>query len=170
MLFAAGFSVVCGLAWLQRPSAIAAHPDDLFPAPVVVISEPAEPPTQREEGAKSSQEKVEPVSAQATSPAKPPLDLNLHSEPAAIPTREGMATEPSLSVSTLNLDNDAKPRARADVPKIKFFDSDYGTLGFSSRRWVSPRFGIEAGVGITEGETLRERSPAAGVGLLFSFD
>ena len=75
----------------------------------------------------------------------------------------------------LALELELKEPARAEVEKLRFFDADYENpdfklRGVTTRRWMSRRLGIEAGIGVTEVEKLRERAPAVGVGVVFSFD
>lgn len=152
------------LAWLARPTATPAYPADIFPEQTV--QQPA-PPAQPKAGNTANAGNASGLQAEEPEPR---LTLSLEREPPEI-ARQAPLTVPAADASPIIAQYlRDRPVARPEVPKIKLFDSEYGTRGVSSRRWVSERVGLEAGVGLTDGETLRERQAAAGVGVVISFD
>ncbi len=145
-----GFTAASSLLWLTRPSAIPVHPDDIFPAEVVQV--PAETAPE-----KVTQTRAPiPVQEAQPEPAPAPLTLTLESKAPEISGSANSTLALAEPTKGLSLGLAKKPRiARPEVPKLKLFDEDRGTRGFSGRRWLSKHMGVEAGIGLTEGETLR---------------
>ena len=155
-----GLAAASSLMWIARPSAIPAYPEDIFPDEIVTTPAPEIP-------AKLPSAPVARAQKSHAIPADP-LKLTLEPEPPVI--RERAVNNAPVQTSGLSLEFDQKQSARGEIPKIKLFDSELGTRGYSSRRWLSDKVGIEAGIGITDGEGLGERQPAAGAGVVISFD
>lgn len=159
----AGLFLASSLMWLARPTAIPAHPDDIFPRQVVQA--PAKPSP-----AKAA--RAEPSAQEAMAAPEPErLDLTRYPETPEIPldNDNSLAFNEATPSAVFDL-TPASAKPRPEVPKIKLFDEGTGTRGFSARRWLSSRMGVEAGIGLTEGESLRERQAAAGIGFVLGFD
>lgn len=159
---------VAGVAmWLTRPSAIPVHPAEVFTAPEEehIVSPEENQPTA------PARKQPEPAAAAAAEKTpEQPLNLSREKQAPVISDKSTTLARELEDDQTVTLDFSGKGKLRPKIPKIKLFDPEYGTRGFSSRRWVSDNLGIEAGVGLTDGETLRERDAAAGVGVVISFD
>lgn len=156
------------LAWLARPTATPAYPADIFPEQVQTVRGPAA------SSGPDARKTARPQTSGAQEPAETgqrlTLSLELEPEPLEIARQTPLAVPAADASPDLLKDLQRNRTARPQVPKLKLFDPEYGTRGVTTRRWVSDRLGLEAGVGLTDGETLREREAAAGVGVVISFD